>query len=66
MTTSRPYRQQLSDHDAAKELVVCAEKQFDAEVVEAFMSVLKEEGKLTADQARELARKLGGTVPSRV
>lgn len=65
MTSSRPYRKQLSVYDAARELVDCAEKQFDSEVVEAFLSGLKEEGKLSGDQARELVRELGGIVPGR-
>ncbi|MCK5407934.1 MAG: HD domain-containing protein, partial [Candidatus Krumholzibacteria bacterium] len=65
MTSSRPYRKQLSVYDAARELVDCAEKQFDSEVVKAFLSGLKEEGKLSGDQARELVRELGGIVPSR-
>jgi HD-GYP domain-containing protein (c-di-GMP phosphodiesterase class II) len=65
MTSSRPYRKQLSVYDAARELVDCAEKQFDSEVVEAFLSGLKEEGKLSGDQARELVRELGGIVSSR-
>jgi len=66
MTSSRPYRKQLSVYDAARELVDCAEKQFDSEVVEAFLSGLKEEGKLSGDQVRELVRELGGIVPGRV
>jgi HD-GYP domain-containing protein (c-di-GMP phosphodiesterase class II) len=41
MTSNRPYRQALSDADACEELLAGAGKQFDPEVVEALLSVLR-------------------------
>jgi hypothetical protein len=49
---------------AALELVEYVEQQFDAEVVEVFLDVLKDEGKLSARQVRDLKRRMGGRVSS--
>jgi signal transduction histidine kinase len=65
MTIGRPYKKRRSVEQAASELVEFADRQFDSEVVEVFLAVLKEEGKLSAAQVRELTRKLHGAVPSR-
>jgi signal transduction histidine kinase len=64
MTSGRPYRKRLPVESAAQELVECAGRQFDREVVEMFLVVLKEEGKLSAARARALSRQLEGEVPS--
>jgi HD-GYP domain-containing protein (c-di-GMP phosphodiesterase class II) len=40
MTTTRPYREAMSDDDAVAELRRCAGKQFDSRVVAAFGRVL--------------------------
>ena len=64
MTMGRPYKQQRSVERAALELVEYVGRQFDAEVVEAFLDVLKEDGQLTARHVRDLTRRMGGHVPS--
>ncbi len=64
MTMGRPYKQQRTVERAALELVEYVGRQFDAEVVEAFLEVLKEEGKLSVRQVRELTHRMGGHVPS--
>jgi putative nucleotidyltransferase with HDIG domain len=46
MTSSRPYRQARSHAHAEAELMRCSNKQFDEEVVRAFIQVLKERGPL--------------------
>ena len=65
MTIGRPYKKRRSVEQAASELVEFSDRQFDNEVVEVFLAVLKEEGKLSTAQVRELTRKLRGVVPSR-
>lgn len=47
MTTSRPYQRRRSMDEAFEELRLCAGKQFDAELVEPFISVVKEMGLLS-------------------
>jgi HD-GYP domain-containing protein (c-di-GMP phosphodiesterase class II) len=64
MTMGRPYKKRSSAEEAVRELVECAERQFDPEVVEAFLAVLKEEGTLSSEQVRELGRRLSGVAPS--
>ena len=64
MTMGRPYRERLRAEEAAFELVDCSGQQFDPEIVDAFLTVLKEEGDITAQQMRDLSRRLGGSVPS--
>jgi HD-GYP domain-containing protein (c-di-GMP phosphodiesterase class II) len=41
LTTDRPYRQAISQAAALAELIRCAGKQFDAEVVDAFRSQIE-------------------------
>ncbi|HZU69910.1 MAG TPA: amino acid permease [Ktedonobacteraceae bacterium] len=43
MVSTRPYRKAMPVSEARKELLACAGKQFDAAVVEAFLSVLSEQ-----------------------
>jgi signal transduction histidine kinase len=64
MTTGRPYKERLTAEQALSELVDCSGRQFDPEVVDAFLCVLKEEGKITAQQAMDFGRRLGDIVPS--
>jgi hypothetical protein len=64
MTMGRPYKQQRTVERAALELVEYVGRQFDADVVEAFLDVLKEEGKLSVRQVRHMMRRMGGHVPS--
>ena len=64
MTIGRPYKKRLTTEQALIELVECADRQFDPEVVEAFLAVLKENCTLSANQARTLMRRLGSIVPS--
>jgi HD-GYP domain-containing protein (c-di-GMP phosphodiesterase class II) len=62
MTTDRPYRARMPVEVAVSELVDCAGKQFDTEVVNAFVRALNEDGKLTSAQERELRARLSGVV----
>jgi response regulator RpfG family c-di-GMP phosphodiesterase len=64
MTMGRPYKRRCTVDRAAVELVDYAGRQFDPEVVEAFLAVLEEDGKLSKEQARDLSRRMGGIVPS--
>jgi len=63
MTMGRPYKNHRSVEHAVLELVNCVDRQFDPEVVNAFLTVLKDEGKLTSKQVRELGRRTNGSVP---
>jgi HD-GYP domain-containing protein (c-di-GMP phosphodiesterase class II) len=65
MTLGRPYKHSKTVELASLELVECADHQFDRNVVEAFLEVLRDEGKLNAGQVQGLVRRIGGTVPSR-
>ncbi len=58
MTLGRPYRTRKTAESALDELVENAGTQFDRDVVEAFVGVLKEDGKLGARDERELVRRL--------
>jgi signal transduction histidine kinase/HD-GYP domain-containing protein (c-di-GMP phosphodiesterase class II) len=60
ITTGRPYKPARSVEQAVRELVRYAEHQFDVEVVDAFISVLREEGEISTDQEREFRRVLRG------
>jgi len=62
MTLGRPYKNPVAPEAAARELVECADRQFDAEVVQAFLAVLREDGKLSGDREREYRRTLSGAV----
>jgi K+-sensing histidine kinase KdpD len=60
MTLGRPYRNRKSVEAAVQELVDCAGTQFDRDVVEAFVAVLKEDGKLSSRDERGYQRQLSG------
>ncbi len=62
MTTGRPYKKAVAVENAVKELVECVDKQFDSDVVNAFIDVLRKEGKLPAAQADHYSRVLAGAV----
>jgi HD-GYP domain-containing protein (c-di-GMP phosphodiesterase class II) len=62
MTTGRPYKRAMAVDQAVAELVECAGRQFDAEVVQAFIVVLTEEGKLTQESEGHHVRALRTTV----
>jgi HD-GYP domain-containing protein (c-di-GMP phosphodiesterase class II) len=51
MTTDRPYRRPLDVAEAVEELVSCAGRQFDPEVVDRFIDVLADDGQLSKHQA---------------
>lgn len=61
MTIGRPYRLRKSAEDALEELVENVGTQFDRDVVEAFVGVLKGDGKLAARDERDLVKRLAGT-----
>lgn len=63
MTNERPYRDKVSPEQAVQELVVCADKHFDVEVVECFVDVLTEDRKLTSEQRKQFKRMLKQGVP---
>lgn len=52
MTTDRPYRKALPSDDALREIVKKAGTQFDPEIVEAFLSVIREERTRIAGKKR--------------
>jgi HD-GYP domain-containing protein (c-di-GMP phosphodiesterase class II) len=58
MTLGRPYRTRRTTESALDELVENSGTQFDRNVVEAFVSVLKEDGKLAARDEREILRRI--------
>jgi len=66
MTMTRVYRQRLTTEEAAKELVDNADKQFDLDVVKAFLQVLKEDGKISFELAGEYDAMLRGKISSKV
>jgi HD-GYP domain-containing protein (c-di-GMP phosphodiesterase class II) len=51
MTSDRPYRKGLNKTVAVKEIIACAESQFDAEVVNAFLKAFKS-GAITGKKER--------------
>jgi len=61
MTVGRVYRERRTVEDAVQELVENTGSQFDREVVEAFVAVLKEDGKLSTRDERDYKRQLGAT-----
>jgi signal transduction histidine kinase/HD-GYP domain-containing protein (c-di-GMP phosphodiesterase class II) len=61
MTGIRPYRLRKSIDDAVQEIVRNAGKQFDRDVVEAFVSVLKEDGRLSTTDERGFKKQLSAT-----
>jgi K+-sensing histidine kinase KdpD len=60
MTTGRPYKHRRSVEAAVQELVDCVGTQFDRDVVEAFVGVLKEDGKLSTRDERAYQNQLSG------
>jgi signal transduction histidine kinase/HD-GYP domain-containing protein (c-di-GMP phosphodiesterase class II) len=58
MTLGRPYRSRKSTEGALEELVGNVGTQFDKDVVEAFVAVLKTDGKLAARDERDLVKRL--------
>jgi len=60
MTGGRPYKKPSTPDEAVQELVECADRQFDTEVVQAFIAVLREDGLLQADRENRYRRMLSG------
>ena len=58
MTEGRPYKKARTVDETVGELVSCAGRQFDVEVVDAFVAVLREDGLLTEDQEGTFKRRL--------
>ncbi len=58
MTIGRPYRTRRTVEEAVRDLVDHSGGQFDRDVVEAFISVLKEDGKLSTHDERGYKRQL--------
>ena len=63
MTSDRPYRERLTTEEALNELVDCAGRHFDAEVVDCFVDVLEDDGRITAADKKEFKRMLKEGVP---
>jgi HD-GYP domain-containing protein (c-di-GMP phosphodiesterase class II) len=61
MTIGRPYKQRMTVERAVQELFDCAGTQFDREVVDAFASVLVEDGQLTGRDKDRYRRHHAGT-----
>jgi HD-GYP domain-containing protein (c-di-GMP phosphodiesterase class II) len=61
MTVGRPYKERRTVEQALLELVDNAGAQFDRDVVEAFIAVLKEDGKLSTRDERDYRRRLNAT-----
>jgi K+-sensing histidine kinase KdpD len=66
MTVTRVYRKRLTSEEAAKELVENADKQFDIDVVRAFLQVLREDNKISSDRASDFDLMLRGKISSKV
>ena len=60
MTIGRPYKHRMAVERAVQELVECAGTQFDRDVVEAFVSVLAGDAKLSAREEGDFRRQLSG------
>ena len=58
MTSDRPYRDRLTPEEAARELVECSGKHFDVEVVDKFVDVLADDGRITNELRKEFRRML--------
>jgi len=61
MTVGRPYKERRTVEQALQELVDNAGAQFDRDVIEAFIAVLKEDGKLSTRDERDYRRRLNAT-----
>ncbi len=66
MTLTRVYRKRLTADEAVKELINNADKQFDPDVVKAFLQVLKEDGKISSERAKDFNLMLKGKISSKV
>ncbi|MDH3215210.1 MAG: GAF domain-containing protein [Candidatus Krumholzibacteria bacterium] len=66
MTSERPYRDKMSCEHAVKELVDCAGKDFDADVVNCFVEVLADEGTVSIGQKKKFMKMLREVVPGSV
>ena len=64
MMMDRAYRKKMSVESALREIIANTNKQFDSEVVEAFIDILREEGKISARQAKEFSQILKGSISS--
>jgi K+-sensing histidine kinase KdpD len=63
MTNERPYREKMTSQDALKELVDCAGRHFDVEVVDCFVDVLADDHRITAAEKKEFKKMLKESVP---
>jgi signal transduction histidine kinase len=63
MTSNRPYREKLTSEDAVMELVECTGTHFDVEVVDAFVDVVADDGRITIAQKNLFRRMLKEGVP---
>jgi signal transduction histidine kinase len=63
MTSERPYREKLEPEEAALELIECAGAHFDIEVVDAFVDVLTNDGRITIAQKKQFIKMLKEGVP---
>jgi HD-GYP domain-containing protein (c-di-GMP phosphodiesterase class II) len=65
MTGERPYRETLATDQAVQELTDCAGRHFDAEVVDCFIDVLADDGRITVDQKKRFKKTLKEGVSER-
>ena len=63
MTSERPYRDKLTPEEAVLELVECSGTDFDVEVVDAFVDVLSNDGRITIAQKKQFRKMLKEGVP---
>ncbi|MBI4720972.1 MAG: GAF domain-containing protein [Chitinivibrionia bacterium] len=62
MVSDKPYRKKLDVDEAVEELIDCSGTQFDRNVVEAFIDVLREDGRFAAVETKRLKKRLRGKV----
>jgi HD-GYP domain-containing protein (c-di-GMP phosphodiesterase class II) len=62
LTTERPYRERCTAQAAMAEIVECAGKQFDIDIVNCFIDLLEDEGALSEDEKKDFKRSLRGVV----
>ncbi|MCK5406965.1 MAG: HD domain-containing protein, partial [Candidatus Krumholzibacteria bacterium] len=63
MTSERPYRDKLTPEEAVLELVECSGTDFDVEVVDAFVDVVSNDGRITIAQKKQFRKMLKEGVP---
>ena len=63
MTNERPYRDKLTAEEAVLELVECSGTDFDVEVVDAFVDVVSNDGRITIAQKKQFRKMLKEGVP---